>query len=383
MEFLKRLFYGFIGAAAFLYFVLKIALSYWKQRGILHEKPKMPWGHLKGVGRKRHLTEALQVLYQKYKGQAPFVGFYAWLKPMVLILDMDCLNNVLNKDAKNFTDRGLYFNVNGDPLTQNLLQTDGLEWQNLQFKSKCLQETKNLTEIYVSGLFKVQQVFEASLQTQLHQAEFVCNVSDLVEGFNIDVISCLAFGLEGDSLRYKHTQFRGWCKNYTQPSNNIYKTYLAFCYPRLARLLQYRQYSSEATSYFQQLINAKLQERARSSQRSCDLLQIYCDHQPLKPMSGEEFAAQAFSFIPAGLDSCTTTVTCCLYELALQPEIQQKARREIHEILRKHENKLDENSLTEMVYLKQILCGELKLTIKDPLFGLPLKLFILFWFQVT
>ncbi|GBP03058.1 Cytochrome P450 6a2 [Eumeta japonica] len=221
--------------------------------------------------------------------------------------------------------------------------------------------------MYTVGLLKVQQVFDKSLQEKLNQHEVVCNISELVEGFNIDVISTLAFSLEGDSLRYKDTKFRAMCKNYTQENNNIYKTYFAFCYPRLARLLQYRLYSPEATSYFQKLINDKLYEREyqRSHHSAYDFLQICYDYrktctnnQAFENIDKTEIAAEAFSFIPAGLDSCTTTVSCCLYELALQPDIQQKTRREIHAILRKYENKLNENSLNEMVYLKQVLYGK-------------------------
>ena len=366
MEIIHRLFYTLIGTASFLYFVVKIALGYWKRRGILHEKPKKPWGHLKGVGRKRHVMEALQSLYDKYKGQAPFIGFYAWLKPMLLILDMDSINCILNKDSKHFMDRGLYYNINDDPLSNNLLQLDGIEWQHLHLKIKALQWPEKTT-IILPAVLKVQQTFEKSLQDIFKEKEFPCNITELVEGFNLDIISNLAFGLESDSLRYKDTLFRRMCKNYTQENNNIYKVFLSLCFPSLARLLQYRLYSIEATNYFQKLINDKLHEREyqRSQQVQYDFLQIWCDsrkigqrNQPFNKLDDAEIAAQAFNFIPAGLDATTTTVSCCLYELALHPEIQAKARDEILIVLAKHENKLTAEVLEELSYLKKILNGK-------------------------
>lgn len=376
MELLQRLFYTFVGTASFFYFMVKVAYGYWKRRGILHEKPKKPWGHLKGVGRKRHVAEVLQTLYEKYKGQAPFIGFYAWLKPMLLILDIDSINCILNKDSKYFMDRGLYYNTNDDPLSINLLQMDGIEWQHLSLRTKAFQWPEKMTNNLLA-LFKVQQIFDKSLQEKLNQPEFICNITDLVEGFNIDVISLLAFGLEGDSLRYKKTQFHKMCKNYTQQNNNIYKAYLAFCFPSLARLLQYRLYSLEATNYFQKLINDKLREREfqHSQQLPYDFLQIWCDsrkicttNQLFEKLNNVEITAQAFNFIPAGLEASTTTVTCCLYELALQPEIQEKARREIRQILSKYQNKLTEEGLKEMVYVKQVLNGKLKFNVGFPCF---------------
>ncbi|KAI8117466.1 putative cytochrome P450 6u1 [Lucilia cuprina] len=393
MELLQRLFYTFVGTASFLYFVVKVALGYWKRRGILHEKPKKPWGHLKGVGRKRHIAEVLQTLYEKYKGQAPFIGFYAWLKPMLLILDIDSINYILNKDSKYFMDRGLYSNTNDDPLTENLLHMDGIEWQHLNLKTKALQWPEKMSNIF-TALLKVQQTFDKSLQEKLTETDVVYNITQLVEGFNIDVISSLAFGLEGDSLRYKETQFHKMCKNYTQQNNNIYKAYLAFSFPRLARLLQYRLYSPEATSYFQKLINDKLYEREyqRSQQTPYDFLQIWSDSRKIstsmeafKKLDCSEIAAQAFTFIPAGLEACTTTVSCCLYELALQPDIQDKARCEIIGVLAKYQNKLTLDGLKEMVYLKQILNETLRkhspypfllrLTTKD--YELPNSIFML------
>lgn len=368
MDLLHRLFYTFAATASVLYFIMKIALGYWKRRGILHEKPKKPWGHLKGVGRKRHVSEALQTLYEKYKGQAPFIGFYAWLKPMLLILDIESINYILNKDAKYFMDRGLYYNTTDDPLSQNLLQMDGIEWQHLSLKIKSLQFSQKISNIF-TALHKVQQTYDKSLKELFKEKEFIYNISQLVESFNIDVISSLAFGLEGDSLRYPETQFRKMCKNYTQQNDNIYKAYLALCFPNVARLLQYRLYSPEATNYFQKLINEKLYEREyqRSHQMPYDFLQIWCDSrrisissQEFKKLNNAEITAQAFNFIPAGLEAATTTVSSCLYELALQPDIQDKARREVQAVLAKYHNKVTEEAIKEMMYLKQILNGELK-----------------------
>uniref|UniRef100_A0A1I8P7I7 Cytochrome P450 n=1 Tax=Stomoxys calcitrans TaxID=35570 RepID=A0A1I8P7I7_STOCA len=363
MELLQRVLFTLVGAASVCYFVIKVALGHWKRRGILHEKPKKPWGHLKGVGRKRHVAEVLQTLYDKYKGQAPFIGFFALLKPMLLILDLDSINYILLKDAKYFMDRGLYYNIQDDVLSQNQLQMDGIEWQHMHLKLKSLQWQEKLQNL-LPALLKVQQTFENSLKDKIPKTVAAQNVTELVEGFNIDCISSLAFGLEGDSLRYRNTQFHHMCKSYTKSNFNIYKAYLAFWFPSLARLFQYHVYSPMATQYFQKLIAEKLTEREyqRTQSSHFDFLQLWCDsrkisqrNQMYKKLENQEIVGQAFSFILAGLESTTTTLSCCLYELALQPDIQHRARSEIRAVLAKHQSKLTEDALNDLVYLKQIL----------------------------
>ncbi|XP_061392606.1 probable cytochrome P450 6u1 [Musca vetustissima] len=393
MDFFPRLFWTLLGTASLCYFAINVALGYWKRRGILHEKPKKPWGHLKGVGRKRHISEVLQSLYDKYKGQAPFVGFYAVLKPMLLILDLESIHYILLKDSKYFMDRGLYYNIQDDILSQNQLQMDGPDWQHMNLKLKSLQWQEKIQKM-LPALLKVQQTFANSLKDQIPSSQVKQNITELVEGFNIDCISSLAFGLEGDSLRYRNTQFHNMSKAYTKRNFNIFKAYLAFCFPSLARLLQYYMYSPEATQYFQKLISDKLNEREYQHTQSLqyDFLQLWCDsrkisqrNQMFKKFENQEIVGQAFSFILAGLESSTSTLACCLYEMALQPEIQNKARKEIQEVLGANNGKINEDTLKDLIYLKQILNETLRkhspypfllrLTTKD--YELPNSVFML------
>jgi len=59
--------------------------------------------------------------------------------------------------------------------------------------------------------------------------------------------------------------------------------------------------------------------------------------------------AQALTFLFAGYETSASTVTFALYELALHPEIQQRMRVEILQVLSKHDGKLTYDGIQDML----------------------------------
>ena len=68
--------------------------------------------------------------------------------------------------------------------------------------------------------------------------------------------------------------------------------------------------------------------------------------------------AQALSFLLAGYETSSTTLTFALYELALHPEIQHSLRAEIVQVLSKHDGKLTYDGIQDMSYLDKVVSGE-------------------------
>jgi cytochrome P450 family 6 len=70
-------------------------------------------------------------------------------------------------------------------------------------------------------------------------------------------------------------------------------------------------------------------------------------------------AAQVFVFFVAGFDTSSNTIAFCLYELALNPEIQQKTRCDIIAALQNNEGKLTYDAVQEMKYLDRVILGNI------------------------
>jgi cytochrome P450 family 6 len=69
-------------------------------------------------------------------------------------------------------------------------------------------------------------------------------------------------------------------------------------------------------------------------------------------------AAQVFVFFFGGFETSSTTMTFCLYELSLQPDIQDRLRQEIDVVLKKYDGKLTYEALQEMEYLDKVVSGK-------------------------
>jgi cytochrome P450 family 6 len=69
-------------------------------------------------------------------------------------------------------------------------------------------------------------------------------------------------------------------------------------------------------------------------------------------------AAQAFIFFLAGFETSSTTLSFCLHELALNPQVQERLREEIDSTLKKCEGKITYDAIQNTPYLDQVLDGE-------------------------
>jgi cytochrome P450 family 6 len=78
-------------------------------------------------------------------------------------------------------------------------------------------------------------------------------------------------------------------------------------------------------------------------------------------LSMNSLAAQAFVFFLAGYETSSTTMTFCMYELSLHQDIQERVRKEIDVVLKKHDGKITYEAIQEMEYLDKVVSGKASL----------------------
>ena len=71
----------------------------------------------------------------------------------------------------------------------------------------------------------------------------------------------------------------------------------------------------------------------------------------------DEMTAQVFVFFIAGFETSSTTMSFCLYELALNPDVQQRLRKEMDDVLEQHDGQITYEAIQEMEYLDRVISG--------------------------
>lgn len=74
-------------------------------------------------------------------------------------------------------------------------------------------------------------------------------------------------------------------------------------------------------------------------------------------LSDEDLYAQCLVFFFAGFDTVSNALSLALYELALNPDIQEKLRMEVEEVWQECDGKLNYEALVKMRYMDMVVSG--------------------------
>lgn len=362
MEWISVISFFFISIASAIYLFFKHRYSYWKNKGVPFEPPTFPYGNLKGVDTKIHLSEWSKNIYDKSKEKGKFAGIFLLYEPALMLFDHNIIKNVLIKDFNKFNDRGLYYNEDCDPLSAHLFALDGKKWKTLRSK---------LSPTFTSGKMKfmfptileVVNRFQVCLATMLSDGNEVVEIREMLSRFTTDVIGTCAFGIECNSLNDPEAEFRKMGRTaFAKPRHGIIGSFLMSFSRPLARFLQMKTVRDDVSAFFLKAVNDTVDHREKNNIQRNDFMDILIDlkNQKENKLTVNEIAAQAFIFFLAGFETSATTLTYALYELALNKEIQDRARHEIRAVLKKHNGQFTYDAMMEMTFVEQIISGELK-----------------------
>ncbi|XP_011194316.2 cytochrome P450 6a9-like [Zeugodacus cucurbitae] len=344
-------------------------LSYWRRHGIAHDKPNWLLGNLAGIQRTVSFADISRNIYLKYKGTGPFCGFYFFLRPAVVLLDVDLIKNVLIKDFVNFADRGMFNNERDDPLTGHLFLLDGHKWRSLRGKLSSTFSSGKMKFMFPT-IVEVTHNLVDVLGEQL-RVDNVVELKEILARFTTDVIGKVAFGIACNSLRDPEAEFRIMGRrSFSEERHGPVVSGFLHSFPNLARRLRMRSINDDISDFFMRIVRETVEYREQNNIKCNDFMSILIDLRNDKKLRGEhgeekcltmaEMAAQTFVFFIAGFETSSTTMSFALYEMALQPQLQERLRREVLHTFAKHNNEFTYECLQEMQYMDQVVAETLR-----------------------
>uniref|UniRef100_A0AAG5CVY9 Cytochrome P450 n=1 Tax=Anopheles atroparvus TaxID=41427 RepID=A0AAG5CVY9_ANOAO len=371
MEPINALLAGLIFLVSIVYLFVRSKHNYWKDHGFPHvPNPHFLFGHAKGQGQSKHGADVHQQLYLEFKrrGEA-YGGFSQFVIPSVLVVDPELIKTILVKDFSVFMDHGVFNNARDDPLSAHLFALEGKPWRDLRQK---------LTPTFTSGRMKqmfgtiwdVARELDQYMEENYSQPEV--EMRDILGRFTTDVIATCAFGIECNTLRAPDSDFRKYGNKAFELNPLIMmKVFLASAYPSLVRMFRLRVTYGDVEKFFMHIVQDTVSYRESNNVKRNDFMNLLLqiknkgkldDSESQESvgkgevgMTQKELTAQAFVFFLAGFETSSTTQSFCLYELAKNPDIQERLREEINQAVEANGGEVTYDTVMSIPYLDQVI----------------------------
>ncbi|PSN55897.1 Cytochrome P450 6a2 [Blattella germanica] len=356
---------GFLCFLGILKIFMKKSFLYWKKRDVPYLEPSFPFGNLKGfLTFKRSMGEAYADIYRKL-GDVPMGGAFMVHRPVLILKDPELIRNFLVKDFEHFHDHGFVFDEKVDPLAGNLFMLNGKKWKGLR---------NDLTRTFTSG--KIKRMFNMAVACGEELAEFlkkpgnrgdVVEVKDIMAKFTIDIIASCAFGVQCNSLKNPDCEFRRYGKRMQELSLlDHFRGLLYMVAPSVAISLKLPITPSCVSAFFRKVVKEIIDVRKRDEIKRNDFIQLLLELKEEKifgesksGLTMDQITAQVMIFFTGGFETSSNVMSFCLYELAMNLDIQGKLRQEITSVLEKH-GSVTYEAVNEMKYLNQVISESLR-----------------------
>lgn len=354
---------------AYLYMTRKF--NYWKRRGVLEINPPTPFlgNFTECAFLKKSPGYLMKDFYDQAKG-LPYIGFYVLDKPFLLIRDREIIKSVLVKDFNYFADRYGSPDPNDRLGYANLFFLRNPAWKILRTK---------LTPIFTSG--KLKKMFELMLECaknldmylaslKVDDARKEMDVKDLTAKFATDMIGCIAYGLNVNSLNNPNAEFRKYGKMIFEYGYvRGFEMLATFFLPHIVRITGIKTFGKESSYFLRKVFWETINQRIESGMKRNDLIDILIElkkshsHQNIEgfEFDGDDLVAQAVIFFTGGFETSSTTMAFTLYELAVQPEIQNRLRKEIVRALNEANDDITYDMVLSLPYLDMVVSETLRL----------------------
>lgn len=135
---------------------------------------------------------------------------------------------------------------------------------------------------------------------------------------------------------------------------DILKFFFTSSYPGLSRRLHLLANPKEPCDFLQKVFIETIRQREKGGTQRNDFVQLLIKIREEASFSINEMAAESFIFFSGGYETSSSALSFLLYELAMNPDIQQKLREEIQQGLENNEGSINYDLLFQFKYLDMV-----------------------------
>ncbi|XP_046433111.1 probable cytochrome P450 6a13 isoform X1 [Neodiprion fabricii] len=364
-----------ITIAGAIYLYLKhVTYHYWRSKGIAQSEPVVPFGSVWPVlTAEKSVGQLMRDLYLEFKRNRIF-GIYSFHKPTLVVCDPEIIRFIMTKEFTAFQDRGLYHNEKIDPISGHLFLLGGPKWKRLRVKFTPTFTTGKMKQMF--GILKeIAEKLSKCIAKEANQ-NGVVEIKDIMARFSTDVIASVAFGIDCNSLENPDAEFREWGRKLLTPKP-VRNTLMSLC-PSIMTMLHVKTIDTGPSNFiintFKDTVNYRMannvvrndfldlviQLMTKGCVNSDDGNEVQRD--PIgasETITMLEGAAQVFIFWLGGFETSSSAATHCLYEMAMNQDIQEKLAKEINTVLEKFGG-LTYDTIMKMPYLDKVVSETLR-----------------------
>lgn len=188
------------------YIYAKYKLSYWKRRGVKTPPTHLLFGNFKDLlTLRKPAGEVMREIYNSADPDDPYIGFYIFHKPMLLLRNHDLIKQVMITDFEIFPNRRFGSTKQRDSIgLDSILSIKQPRWKYLRRKLTPFltgQKLKNMLPL-IEECGKFMLKFIENLLTNKF-GDNNCEMKDFSSRYVSDVIASIAFGINTNSFDEK------------------------------------------------------------------------------------------------------------------------------------------------------------------------------------
>ncbi|XP_075144521.1 putative cytochrome P450 6a17 [Haematobia irritans] len=335
-------------------------LSVWKHQGVESVNFWQLYKRSKTLTFGMNIGEEYQQMFTERK---PFRVIELLFTSVLVVQDPQAIKDIMIKNFEHFPDRGFYVNQH-EALSHNLLRIDYALWKPLRQKLSPTFSPGKLRKMFPT-LEKVAKQLVTVLGDKCQaDGNEAIDIYDLCACFITDVIGILIFGITCNSLQDPNAEVRRQCDRALTDNLNPFLDMVGVKFPKLLQFFNVYAYSKETNEFYKRLFMDNMEYREKNNVHHNDLMDLLIDIKNTIPQNAKEFqytrtldqlASQLAIFFIAGFDTTSGTLSCALYELAKNFEMQDKARKEILQTMVKYKGHITYDSLKDMKFIKAVL----------------------------